>query len=290
MRIDGRWARSDGLKISVYCREHGARFGMTEWLDMNAGEATFRGKTAIVTGAGRGIGEAMARRLARRGAAVVLNDIRDATNVAQEIRRDGGQASFVQGDVSNLQDMQGLVQEAVSVFGGVDLLVANAAMHLRGLFWEQPIEDARRTVDVTMWGPYNAVRAAASQMILQGKGGAIVVIGSPHTHVPAPLCMAYNMAKGATTQMARTAAAELLAHRIRVNIVEPGWTNTPGERNFFTEEQIASQSKLLPAGRIGLPDEVARVACFLLEEESDYINGATYVVDGGLQLPQGNIV
>lgn len=258
---------------------------------MVAADGVFHGKTAVVTGAGRGIGEAVARRLAGQGAAVVLNDVRDAAAaVADEIQRTGARATFVQGDVSKFEDMQRLVEEAMRTFGGVDLLVANAAMHLRGLFWEQPIEDARRTVDVTMWGPYHAVRAAATQMIAQGRGGAMVVIGSPHTHVPAPLCMAYNMAKGATTQMARTAAAELLKHRIRVNVVEPGWTNTPGERNFFTEQQIASQSRLLPAGRMGEPDEVARVVCFLLEDLSDYINGATYVVDGGLQLPKGNIV
>lgn len=250
----------------------------------------FAGKTAIVTGAARGIGEAAARALAAGGADVVLNDIEDACRVAAEVARLGGKAHFVRGDVASLEEMHRLVDEAVRVFGGVDVLVANAAFHLRDEFWRQAIEDVRRTIDVTMWGPYNAIRAAARRMIEQGRGGAIVVVGSPHSEIPVPRCMAYNMAKGAVQQLATTAAAELLPHRIRVNVVRPGWTNTPGERRYFTEEEIADKSRRLPAGRMAKPEEIARVIAFLASDESEYINAATFTVDGGLQLPTGNIV
>lgn len=257
---------------------------------MEKSEKEFAGKTAIVTGAARGIGEAAAKALAAVGAKVVVNDIQDGTQVAREIVAAGGEAHFVPGDVAKFEDMARLVDEAVRVFGGVDILVANAALHIRGDFWEQPFEDARRTVEVTLWGPYNAIRAVARRMIEQGRGGAMVVLGSPHSEIPVPRCMAYNMAKGGVRQLALTAAAELLPYKIRVNIVRPGWTNTPGERAFFSEEEIASKSKQLPAGRMARPDEIARVIVFLASEGSEYINGTTYTVDGGLHLPKQNIV
>src|SRR6187401_2009541 len=101
----------------------------------------------------------------------------------------------------------------------------------------------RRTIDVTMWGAFYGVRASAQQMIKQGKGGSIVVVSSPHAVIPIPTAMAYNMAKAAIDHMARTAAIELVSHRIRVNLVHPGWIDTPGERKHFTEDQIAAGSR-----------------------------------------------
>ena len=113
-----------------------------------------------------------------------------------------------------------------------------------------------------MWGAYNGVRAASEQMVKQKSKGSIVVIGSPHALISVPRCMAYNMAKAAVDQMARTAAAELIQHGIRVNIVHPGWTDTPGERRHFTEEEIARKgtSSDTEACR---PLEIARAVLFL---------------------------
>ncbi len=122
-------------------------------------------------------------------------------------------------------------------------------------------------------------------MIKQGQGGSVVVVSSGHAHVPLPSCMAYNMAKAAEDQMARTAALELVGHGIRVNIVYPGWTDTPGERKFFSEEVLKSAAAALPAGRLARPEEIARGILFLLDPASEYINGTTLVIDGGASLP-----
>lgn len=250
----------------------------------------FSGRTAVVTGAARGIGAAIAKHFAFAGAHVFLNDVNDAQPIVEEILARNGRAEFVQGDVTRLEEMHSLVGRAVEVTGRFDHFVANAAYSLRGRFYEQPIEDAQKTINVTMWGAYNSVRAASDRMVKQKARGSIVVIGSPHAVIPVPRCMAYNMAKAAVDQMAKTAAAELLPLGIRVNLVHPGWTNTPGERRYFTEEEITRRTELLPTRRLATPDEIARAVLFLASDDSEYINGATLSVDGGLKLPRENLV
>src|ERR1700738_4753651 len=122
-------------------------------------------------------------------------------------------------------------------------------------------------------------------MIKQGQGGSIVIVGSPHAVVAVRKSMAYNMAKAATDHMARTAATELLSHRIRVNIVHPGWTDTPGERKYFSEELLQQAASMLPMKRLAQPEEIARGVLFLVDPASDYITGSTISIDGGTQLP-----
>jgi glucose 1-dehydrogenase len=112
-----------------------------------------------------------------------------------------------------------------------------------------------------------------------------VVVSSPHAQIAFPHCMAYNMAKAALDQMMRTAAAELLPHKVRVNAVYPGWTDTPGERKYFSEEALRAAAKGLPWGRLATPDEIARAIVFLADPASDYITGTILHVDGGLFLP-----
>jgi glucose 1-dehydrogenase len=244
------------------------------------------GQIALVTGAGRGIGEAIAIALARAGAHVVLSDIADASPVVERINQQGGKAVFIPADVTRLDQTDRLMDAAIQRLGRLDILVANAAFSLRGPFYQQPIDEFRQTVDVTMWGAFHALRSFTQRLVANRWPGQAIVIGSPHAIEAVPDCMAYNMAKAAVDQMARTAAAELVEHHIRVNIVHPGWTDTPGERRYFTEEQLAEQGKLIPAGRLARPDEVARVVLFLTHPDSAYINGSTYSVDGGLALPK----
>ena len=122
-------------------------------------------------------------------------------------------------------------------------------------------------------------------MIAAGQGGAIVAIGSPHAVLAVPRSMAYNAAKAAVDQMARTAAIELVEHRVRVNIVHPGWTDTPGERKHFSEQEIAAGGAKMPWGRLANPEEIGRAVVFLSDPASDYITGSTLQVDGGLSLP-----
>jgi glucose 1-dehydrogenase len=246
-----------------------------------------RGQAALVTGAGRGIGRATAIALAQAGADVAVNYLdnrAEAEEVAAEVRRTGTRALVVQGDVSDRPTVDGLVAAAVREFGRLDIAVANAYYSKREAFWEADLDHFRRTIDVTMWGAFYTLRAAARQMIEQG-GGSVVLIGSPHAVVAVPLAMAYNMAKAAVDHMARTAAIELVEHRIRVNVIHPGWIDTPGEREHASEEEIQRSAAKLPWKRLGRPEEIGRGVVFLCDPRSDYITGSTLSIDGGITLP-----
>ncbi len=245
------------------------------------------GQVALVTGAGRGIGRATAIALSQAGAHVAVNDIDEPSlrNSADEVRRAGVKALVLPGDVSDQEVVEGLVSATVAELGRLDIAVPNAYFSVREPFWTADMAGFRRTIDVTMWGAFYTVRAAARQMVAQGKGGSIVVIGSPHAVVAVPLAMAYNMAKAAVDHMARTAAIELIEHRIRVNIIHPGWIDTPGEREHASEEDIRRAAAKLPWKRLGRTEEIGRGVVFLCDPASDYITGSTLTIDGGINLP-----
>lgn len=245
-------------------------------------------KVALVTGASLGIGRAIAIALGKAGATVIVNyrsHRGHADDTVAEIRAQGSEAIAVPADVSDQSAVEDLVAEAVKRFGRFDIAVSNAVYSDRELFHEADMDGFRRTIDVTMWGAFYLARAAAQQMIRQGGGGSILVVSSPHAYVPVPLAMAYNMSKAAIDQMARTAAIELAPHKIRVNILHPGWIDTPGERKYASEEQLASAGAKLPWGRLGTAEEVARGAVFLCDPASDYITGSSLLIDGGITLP-----
>jgi glucose 1-dehydrogenase len=247
-----------------------------------------KGKNVLVTGASRGIGRGCAIECARAGANVAINfrsHPEEAEDVAKEVRAAGSKALLVQADVADLEAVEQMVTRTVKEFGSLDLFVSNAAYSDRELMIDAKMEGFRRTIDVTMWGAFYGVRASAQQMVKQGTGGSLVVISSPHAVLAIPTSMAYNMAKAAIDHMARTAAIELAPHRIRVNIVHPGWIDTPGERKFFTEDQIQTGAAKLPWGRMGRPDEIGRAVAFLLSDDAEYMTGGTMSVDGGVSLP-----
>lgn len=246
------------------------------------------GKTALITGASRGIGRGCAEALARSGADVAINfrsHPEEAEEVAEVVRGFGRKAVLLQADVSDCQAVEEMVAETVRQLGRLDCFVSNAAYSDRQRMLDADLEGFRRTIDVTMWGAFYGVRASAAQMVEQGDGGSIVVVSSPHANMAIPTSMAYNMSKAAIDHMARTAAIELAASRVRVNIVHPGWIDTPGERKFFTEEQLAQGATKLPWGRLGQPDEIGRAICFLCSEAADYMTGGTLTIDGGVGLP-----
>jgi glucose 1-dehydrogenase len=246
------------------------------------------GKVAVVTGASSGIGQAAAVKLAEAGADVTLcyysgQDKADAT--ADQIRKLGRKALPYKIDVSDPAAVEAMAAETVKQLGRIDVFVSSAVYSDREPFLTADLKGFRRTLEVSMFGAYYCLRACCNQMVKQGQGGSAVVVSSPHAKIAFPNATAYNMAKAAIDQMARTAATELLEHRIRVNICYPGWTDTPGERKFFDEATIQKASKSLPWGRLATSEEVARAILFLAEPASDYITGEILHVDGGLFLP-----
>jgi len=246
------------------------------------------GKVALVTGASAGIGRATALALAQNGADVAINYLtwpESAEELAGQIQALGRKALLCQVDVADQAAVEAMVQRVVKELGRLDIFVSNAVYSDREFFWKADMAGFRRTIDVTMWGAFHGLRASANAMIRQGQGGSVVVVSSGHAHTPLPSCMAYNMAKAALDQMARTAALELVKHKIRVNIIYPGWTDTPGERKFFTEEVLQQSGAALPWGRLAKPEEIARGILFLVDPASDYMTGSTLVLDGGASLP-----
>ncbi len=249
---------------------------------------TLLGKRALITGASRGIGRGTATELAQRGAQLAINYFGspdEAEEVCQECRELGVTAIALRADVGTQAGAESLVADTIKQLGGIDIAVSNAAYSDRQMMLDADLDGFRRTIDVSMWGAFYLMRESAKQMVAAEQGGNIVVISSPHAQMAIPGAMAYNMAKAAIDQMARTAAVELAHHRIRVNIVHPGWIDTPGERKFFSEATLKEQGEKLPWGRLGQPCEIGRGVAFLCDPASEYITGSTLTIDGGIQLP-----
>ena len=242
----------------------------------------------LITGASRGIGRGCALELAAEGANVAINyrsHEQEAQDVAAAVESAGGQALLLQADVSDQTAVEDMVHKTVDAFGRLDMFVSNAAYSDRELMVDAEMDGFRRTIDVSMWGAFYGVRAAAQQMIRQQAPGAIAIVSSPHAVMAIPTSMAYNMAKAAIDHMGRTAAIELARHRIRVNMIHPGWIDTPGERKFFTEAQIEEGAAKLPYGRMGRIDEIGKAVAYVLSEDADYMTGGTLTIDGGVSLP-----
>ena len=246
-----------------------------------------QGKVALVTGSSRGIGRGCALCMAEEGADVVVNyrsHADEAQAVVAAIEKMGQRAIAYQADVSDRAQVQAMFAGAITHFGHLDIVVANAAWSIRKPVIDAAWEDVLSTLQVAQFGVFHTLQFAAQQMVKQGHGGKIIVISSIHQELPAPGSSAYNMAKAAVNKLAETLAAELTKQHINVNVINPGWIDTPGERSYATDEQIREGAKIIPWGRLGTERDIGRVAVFLASDDADYITGSTLRVDGGFMM------
>ena len=241
----------------------------------------FEGRMALVTGAGAGIGQEIARRLALAGACVLLNDADGALaeSAAAGIGAEGGTCRGIGGDVADVDVVRGLVAEAVGAFGRLDLAVANAGLTQYGDFLDYDPARFDRLVGVNLRGSYFLAQAAARQMRAQGGGGRILLLSSVTGHRALRQLSAYGMTKAALEMMARALVVELSPFGITINAVAPGATVTP--RTVADPEWEAGWARATPLGRAATVADVAAAALFLLSPEAAHITGQTLLVDGG---------
>ena len=242
------------------------------------------GKTALITGAGRGIGKGCAMALARLGATVVVNDRPSSPDLAgtvAEIKESGGDALGVEADVFSRAGCQSLVSQALAEVEGIDILVSNPAYSVRGRFLDYDPEIFERVLQGTLVAGFHLSQLVARHMAARNKGGKMVFISSVHGSIPLQNAIAYNAAKAGLNHMALSIARELVPFKINVNVIEPGWIDTPGEHETFGAEMLAEQGLALPWKRLGTPADIGNAAAFLSSTDADYITGTIMRVDGG---------
>lgn len=249
---------------------------------MSSDTPTFQDQSAVVTGAGEGIGFEIARQLALKGASVLLNDVREdrAKEAAASIRYEGGVCIGAGGDVGEVDVVRTLVEEAVTAFGRLDIAVANAGLSLwSDLFTFEP-DDFNRLLSVNLGGSFFLAQAAARQMREQTSGGNILFLSSVTGHRAVEQGSAYGMTKRALEMLARSLGVELAAHGISVNAVAPGATVTPRTLDA-NPNYVEDWSAITPTRRPAYPKDIAHAALFLLSPSSRHITGQTLLVDGG---------
>ena len=247
------------------------------------------GKIAFITGGARGIGRGCAVELARRGAGIAICDFRMSAAVEEtlsEVRSLGRPVEFFVADVADRAAVEHAFAGTIERFGRLDILVNNAALTVRKPLLDLETSDVDRVWGSILWGTFHCTQIAARRMVRQGEGGNIVMISSVLAEKPFPTSSLYNGAKAGVNQMARTWAAELAEYRIRVNVIEPGWIDTPGERAFATEAEIEERGRELPLGRLGTAEEIGKAVAYLISEDASYVTGACLRVDGGIMLPK----
>jgi glucose 1-dehydrogenase len=244
-------------------------------------------KAAIVTGAGRGIGRAIAAGYAREGAAVVVNYSRSkdaAEELVSAIRKAGGRALAVRADIADHASHEALIEACLNEFGRLDILVNNAGIEIHEPAMQPTPETWRKTIGVNIEGAYFLSAKAAAAMSRSG-GGKIVNISSVHDFVPLRNRAIYSVTKGGMTMMTKSLALEFAEHNIQVNSVSPGAILTDMNRASLAQPgRTEWLLQHIPAKRIGEPEDVVGAAIFLASAESNYVTGTTIYVDGGLLL------
>jgi glucose 1-dehydrogenase len=253
---------------------------------------------ALVTGGSSGIGEGCALALGAAGAAVVVNyhsDGDEAERVVAAIRQTGGEALAIQCDVSREDEVQAMFAQAIEHFGTLDILINNAGLQQDAPFHQMTLRQWERVIGVNLTGQFLCAREAVREFLRRGvvpgvsrAAGKIVCMSSVHEVIPWGGHVNYAASKGGIMQLMKSMAQELAPQKIRVNSVAPGAIKTSINRQAWdTPEALHSLLKLIPDGRIGEPDDIARAVVWLASDQSDYITGATIFVDGGMTLYPG---
>ncbi len=242
-----------------------------------------KNKVALITGAGSGIGEAASLLLAKNGAAVVLSDMDGSggQRVLEAVRKGGGQAEFILGDVSLPADCERMVTVAVKRFGRLDIAVNNAGISgPAALTGDYPQDGWDKVIAVNLSGVFYGMRHQIPAMLKAG-GGSIINMASILGQVGFATASAYVAAKHGVVGLSRNAAVEYAAQGIRVNSVGPGFIRTPLLTKNLSQEQMDGIASLHPIGRLGTPEEVAELVLWLASDRSSFVTGSYYAVDGG---------
>ena len=243
------------------------------------------GKSALVTGAQQGIGAAVAIALAEAGANVAINYLDDAAAaeaVASTIRALGRRAMLISGDISNLGTPAQLVKSTVAAFGKIDILVNNAGVFPRVPFLDMTVRDWDFVHSINLKASCFCAQAAARSMIEKGVEGAIISMASSAIYGASPQGVHYAASKGGIVSLTRAMAHELAPHRIRVNAIAPGLTDTAQPRYGFSEEELQARSAAMPLGRMGQPEDIANVAVFLASDKAAFMTGQIVHANGGI--------
>lgn len=245
-------------------------------------------KIALVTGAGRGIGRAIARKLVMEGASVAIVEIDPTTAqaTADELTSAGYRAIALPTDITRESDVEAAVQRTSEAFGGLDILVNNAGKTFYFDATQMTESEWQSAMNIDVKAVWLCSKYAIPQIIKRG-GGAIVNIASVHARATTRGYFPYGAAKAAVVGMTRSLALDYGPHNIRVNAICPGWVRTEAVQTWFDDQSDpqAVESKVIslqPLGRIGLPEEIANLVAFIASDEASYITGAELVIDGGL--------
>jgi NAD(P)-dependent dehydrogenase (short-subunit alcohol dehydrogenase family) len=247
--------------------------------------ADLTGKAALVTGAQQGIGAAIAIALAQQGADVAINyldGVAEAEAVASAVRAAGGRSELLPGDVAQAETPTNLVNATVAAFGRIDILVNNAGVFPRVPFLDMTLADWDFVHTINLRAACFCAQAAARRMVEAGIQGSIISLASSAIFGASPRGVHYAASKGGVVSLTRAMAMELAPHRIRVNAIAPGLTDTAQPRYGMTEEELAARGIAMPLGRIGQPEDIANVAVFLASERSAFVTGQVVHANGGL--------
>ncbi|HLG15957.1 MAG TPA: SDR family oxidoreductase [Blastocatellia bacterium] len=246
---------------------------------------SLKGKVAIVTGGGRGIGKAIAYRLAEAGASVAIasRKLENLEATAQEFRALAGRAIPIQCHVGRPDQLESLIRETETELGPVDILVNNSATNIsQGPALEVSDESLLKMVEINVMSAFRLVRLTVPTMIERGSGGSIINIVSIAGLRPQPGGLLYSFTKAGLIMMTRTWALEFGRHNIRVNAIAPGLIQTDFSEYFWKNDEYRKRlEQTQPIGRIGQPEEIGGIALYLASDEASYVTGQTFVVDGG---------